>query len=107
MSSTFTARKAYQCNQCHREGEAELHVYAATSEILVFGHSCYHCQTPSEEVSATLRGLKEQEDSLTFHYSQLNSGAWCMHCDTPTRVEFDAMHDHIRDVHPQMWAALP
>jgi len=103
MSSTFTARKEYKCNQCHRENEAQMHVYAKTHEILVFGHICCHCQAPSEEVSALLRSLKEDEESLTFHYAQLNS-AWCMHCDTATSVELDAMHAHMRDVHPPIWA---
>jgi invasion protein IalB len=105
VSATFNGNKVFTCNQCGGDVEMDLHVYAETNEILVFGHTCYQCQTPVEAVAEIVSGI-EKLGPTTVHMSQQGQ-AWCLHCDTPTSVKCNMMHTHVRDVHPQIWAALP
>jgi len=101
MGSTLSAKKNYTCARCHREVDAQVHLYAGTREVLVFGHICQHCRKPSEELNAFIRSIDEHAGPLTVHYAELNS-VWCLHCDRPTQVEGNSMQKHIRNVHPAM-----
>lgn len=101
MSSSFSAQKDYTCTQCHRKADALMHVYRETLEVLVFGLRCQHCRTLSEEVSEAISGF---DPEWTVHDAGFDT-LWCMHCDKPTRVGSDSMHDHIRDAHPARWDA--
>lgn len=103
MPSTFSARKDYICTHCHRETDSLMHFYEETLEVLVFGQHCQHCRRPSQDVDAFISGI---DAAWTVHDAGFDL-AWCMQCDTPTSVDLHAIHDHIRDVHPEMWAALP
>lgn len=104
MSASFTAQTDYLCAHCHRLADAELHVYEETLDVLVFGHRCPHCRQPSEVVTNLLERLRSKAP-LTVHYAELNT-VWCLHCDRPTQVGYESMHEHLDDVHPSLLAKI-